>query len=483
MKKIISFLLVSFSLTGQLVSRSPETRKDHANVFYDPKYTLFDLFSDEPIFPNNSGEYDVILSSNENKKPQRYFGNGIELSKLMMYKFKNTENHQRWARGEVYSNITSRNSTKDVNKAASEKSSRKNTNVPFQLADASGNFSYFEGLIKNYVKVEVDLNVPQAKDKAGNFLWGDLTDENKDGFGIMYTPGKTLKIGVFKDLKLDGSGINLNWGGRISLGNFKSDEIVGLGFMGYLKDSTTSLELAKQILSHKNNQFLVEDNFERFYLGTFHRNEKNERVFDGKFIRNRFDEKSKELKIRIIVTGRQVNAKQIGTAKLILESPAGSNFMQGSMVYTGELDANNSPKGSGFHYTIYPDKYIRLSGDFNGLYEVNGSREHSNGIIHVGLFKDDNLIGEGKMILSDKVIKGTFKDYIPHGKVRIEYNNGDNFEGNFVDGSAQGLGVTYTASTDEKLSGNYTNGKPNGKMKLTKGKKTTMVTYVDGEKQ
>jgi hypothetical protein len=94
MKKIISFLLVSFSLTGQLVSRSPETRKDHANVFYDPKYTLFDLFSDEPIFPNNNGEYDVILSSNENKKPQRYFGNGFELSKLMMYKFKNTENHQ-----------------------------------------------------------------------------------------------------------------------------------------------------------------------------------------------------------------------------------------------------------------------------------------------------------------------------------------------------------------------------------------------------
>ena len=41
MKKIISLLLVSISLIGQTTKRSPETRKGFANVFYDPRYTLF----------------------------------------------------------------------------------------------------------------------------------------------------------------------------------------------------------------------------------------------------------------------------------------------------------------------------------------------------------------------------------------------------------------------------------------------------------
>ncbi len=499
MKNItLLFLLASINLMGQTISRSPETRKDHANVFYNPRYTLFDLFSDEPIFPNSDGKYEIIISSNENKSAQKYIGTGQELAGLLMYKFKNAETHRRWARGEKASYESPANNAKWVSSTSSDNhdsgenvvNSNKRANAdqnlsrPIQGSVASGNFSYFGGLIGDYSRSEINLSNPQTKDKNGNFLWGDLSEENKDGFGIFYTPGKTLKIGEFQDLKLNGSGISLDISGRLSIGNFKANEIAGLGMMGFLKDSTAFLEHAKQILTHNTRKLLSsEDVFQRLYVGTFIRNEKNEYVFDGKLIRNSFEEKTNSVRLRSTAIGRQINAKPVGTVKFILESPGISNIAKGLIVHKGELDENNVPKGSGFQYSIYPDKYIRLGGQFNGFFEVNGSREHSSGITHVGLIKDDNVVGEGTMQLEGRVVKGTFKDYMPHGKARIDYNNGDYFEGNFVAGSAEGQGVSYTSSTQEKLIGNFSNGKPNGKMKLVKGNKTTLVNYVDGEKR
>lgn len=493
MKKIIILLLISISLFGQSTSRSPETRKDYANVFYNPRYTLFDLFSDEPIFPSANGKYDIIISSNENKSPQKFIGTGQELAGLTMFKFKNAETHKRWARGEkpVYNstNIVS----SPAESSAKEPGQGINTNkgkIPDENAArnirasvASGNFSYFEGLIGDYPTTKINLSMPQSTDKNGYYLWGDITEENKDGFGIVYNPGKSLRIGEFKDFALHGSGLSLEMSGRLSIGNFKADEITGLGLMGYVKDSTAFLEYAKQIVAHNNPKLLVEENFQRIYVGTFVRNEKNEYVFDGKYVRNRFKEKSSLVDIRTSIIGRQINGKPTGTVKLILESPGGNSMLGGVMVYKGEVDASSLPKGRGFQYSIYPEKYVRLSGEFNGLFEVQGNREHSNGIKHDGLFKDDNLIGEGRMQKEGRIITGTFKDYLPHGKARIEYTNGDYFEGIFVDGAAQGQGVSYNAASQEKLSGNFNDGKAHGKMKLLKGNKTSLVTYEYGEKK
>jgi len=91
----------SIKIASKEVRRSPELKKDYANVFYDTNYTLFDLFSDEPIFPDESGKYDIIISSNENKSPQKFTGTGLELSKRRMFKFKSLETHRKWAQGDV----------------------------------------------------------------------------------------------------------------------------------------------------------------------------------------------------------------------------------------------------------------------------------------------------------------------------------------------------------------------------------------------
>ena len=77
-------------------NRDPQPRKDYANVFYKPQYTLFDLLTDEPIFPDENGIYTIYCATNERKIPAKLVGNGERLSGKICYKFKNLENCQKW---------------------------------------------------------------------------------------------------------------------------------------------------------------------------------------------------------------------------------------------------------------------------------------------------------------------------------------------------------------------------------------------------
>lgn len=74
--------------------RDPYKAKDEANVFWNRKYTLYDLITDEPIFPdfiNNQYIYKIYYSSNEDPIP--YYGEFTEqeLENHLFYKFKNIE--------------------------------------------------------------------------------------------------------------------------------------------------------------------------------------------------------------------------------------------------------------------------------------------------------------------------------------------------------------------------------------------------------
>lgn len=79
--------------------RDPDPRKDFANVFYNPQYTLFDLWSDEPIFPDKTGLYTIYYATNEDKTPRQYIGKPEEIKVLVAYKFKNFQNCNSWCKG------------------------------------------------------------------------------------------------------------------------------------------------------------------------------------------------------------------------------------------------------------------------------------------------------------------------------------------------------------------------------------------------
>lgn len=87
---------ISEETNDEKLKRDPDPRKDYANVFYKPQYTLFDHLTDEPIFPDSNGVYTIYIASNEMKKPQKLVGTGDRLSQVYMYKFKNLENCQKW---------------------------------------------------------------------------------------------------------------------------------------------------------------------------------------------------------------------------------------------------------------------------------------------------------------------------------------------------------------------------------------------------
>ena len=93
---VVFSLLFHFQGTSQVINRDPEQRKDFANVFYKPQYTLFDLRSDEPIFPYEDGKYHIYYASNEVKTPTSFVGSASELTRLVQYKFKDLESCKLW---------------------------------------------------------------------------------------------------------------------------------------------------------------------------------------------------------------------------------------------------------------------------------------------------------------------------------------------------------------------------------------------------
>lgn len=76
-------------------SRDLSQRADFANVFWDNKFSLFDLLTDELILPDINGNYNIWYSTNENPTV-----NSITLSSKnpisYVYKFKTKESCQRW---------------------------------------------------------------------------------------------------------------------------------------------------------------------------------------------------------------------------------------------------------------------------------------------------------------------------------------------------------------------------------------------------
>jgi hypothetical protein len=81
------------------VTRDPDSRKDFANVFWKKSYTLFDLVTDEPIFPiieNGQKIYKIFYSSNEDPNP--YYGSFTEeqLERHLFYKFKDIKSCKKF---------------------------------------------------------------------------------------------------------------------------------------------------------------------------------------------------------------------------------------------------------------------------------------------------------------------------------------------------------------------------------------------------
>ena len=104
-KQIIIIMTIVFAINTNAQSRVDDRilrdpqPKDFANVYWEAPYTLFDLLTDEPIFPafeKCRKIYKIYYSSNEN--PQIFYDEFTieQLQNHLFYKFKTSENCQKW---------------------------------------------------------------------------------------------------------------------------------------------------------------------------------------------------------------------------------------------------------------------------------------------------------------------------------------------------------------------------------------------------
>lgn len=77
------------------LQRDPRA-KDVANVFWDSEYNLYCKLTDEPIYPNESGKFDIWYASHEEPYPHHKILNKNELSELLFYKFKDYQTCKKW---------------------------------------------------------------------------------------------------------------------------------------------------------------------------------------------------------------------------------------------------------------------------------------------------------------------------------------------------------------------------------------------------
>lgn len=71
-------------------------RLDISNVYWSSNYNLFDLLTDEIIYPDANGMYNFWYSSNESITVNSISKTAAQLQNFLFYKFKTKENCQRW---------------------------------------------------------------------------------------------------------------------------------------------------------------------------------------------------------------------------------------------------------------------------------------------------------------------------------------------------------------------------------------------------
>ncbi|SBT01189.1 MORN repeat protein, putative [Plasmodium malariae] len=124
---------------------------------------------------------------------------------------------------------------------------------------------------------------------------------------------------------------------------------------------------------------------------------------------------------------------------------------------------NNLFNGNG----LYVDNLLnQYEGEFlNGSFNGNGKLIFNKNT-YIGIFKNSNLIGKGKILYQNGLIyTGEIKDFLPHGYGFLSYNSSTVFEGYFLQGKKNGNGfltINNNSTSNEIfcIEGKWNNDKP-----------------------
>jgi len=339
MKKIFFLLIVVLQINfSYSQSRDPRS-KDQANVFWDGKYPLYSLTSDQQITPNANGEFIFWGTTNENPSPFEY--------KL-----------KRGSTNYVYKFITYNECVEFCNQV------RKNKGLPLLNIQSSSS-------VNTTSNTTTSLNENQTKtiEYSDGVFWGQVVGDKREGQGTFYYYEGHLYEGNYSNDLKNGFGTFYFSNGDRYEGNWVNDKRNGQGTYFF-------------------------NNGDRF-VGTFADGKKTE---NGTYSYS-VDKKGcvsgdctngfgKKIFTNAVYEGNFKNGKENGQGKMIWPN---KTYYEGSW-----QDGQKHGKGKQFWY--YGDSY---DGDWvNGKRTGNGiyvwGRGKSEGNKYEGAFYEDKRTGWGK---------------------------------------------------------------------------------------
>ena len=217
------------------IKRSPETRKDYANVFYKSVYTLFDLYTDEPIFIESDGYFHIYIASNENKAPNELVCSKMDLESKLYYKFKNYQNCKDWCDGKSFTG--SQNTIQDIQQIISD------TKIE-RIETENDSLSYALGINSGF-RVRLGMSeISGGENKIDSIIYGFK-------LGLMNMVERSYVLGLRYGLNLID---NYNMLSVSDYNTFSRDQILNkdLARKGFENGFYKTLLMKEQIVAAKN---------------------------------------------------------------------------------------------------------------------------------------------------------------------------------------------------------------------------------------
>ena len=134
----------------------------------------------------------------------------------------------------------------------------------------------------------------------------------------------------------------------------------------------------------------------------------------------------------------------------------------GNVFYEG-LFENNLPEGKGVKVTLGKERY---EGYFSNGKKYGNGEQRQEGVYHYkGGFENDMYSDEGKYIYEDgtgRQYQGHWENGKYHGQGSYTFQNGDIYNGNYVNGQKQGKGILTMNEKGISYDGEWHEGKQHG---------------------
>jgi len=472
MRTIITLFIIFLfgtATNAQSVKRDPEPRKDIANVYYKIQYTLFDLWSDEPILPID-GYYTIYYTTNENKTPKQFRGTAQDLTKMTVYKFKNLSNCQNWINGvkferqstNILQTSNSSNSSSSISYgSASEKTNlqintpsfvyRRNISSPTWISREAEVLS----ILQKKKELEEQIHSNELKfneySKNSRYYLNTIEFNNMRNVDIYYTENKSL---IGKLIKL--CGVNLDnkevdkcvlykdyarfrvsfyetrnyW--KLTMTEDKSDQKV-LKLLAkndvFILDEKSKMEKIKMVTGVDDEYFILKDAIEKDKTELDSLNKKYSQSIGSEYIfYGNFDPQGNR-QFGILLN---LNRDTLFIGSWIRNLPGADNgklYLYGNS--TKKININNN---KGYIFEEYQRGDIYIGQSDNGFRNGNGTYIWVNGDSYIGDWQNGERTGYGI----------------------YEYVSGQKYQGDFVKGNMNGMGI-MTYSNGSKKEGLFEN--------------------------